>query len=444
MTPGEAATSERSRAATSQHDAKSQGASVAAAIDAIVGGPVLVVGSPPPGGRDLDLLAGPEEFRRIEGWLDAAGYQRWRHTWVHFDGDGGYAVELASTEQWRTREDDASSLFATADPLTGMRHLCTPDPATWLLLAARGTVRRRGRVTDKVRTRVARALEKDPDAWTTAELRAEGLGMTGALHLLRQVCGTERGLSAPARAVALAGVLAGAGPWQGRARTFAAVRPGRVRPAVVAFAGLDGAGKSTQAGLLTDRLQRLGIRAERRWAGFKTAKQVRARLPVLDRDRGKPDVPPRPRDRIMPAALQDSPAGQQTWVYVVVAVNLVHLWGAVLRRRPGTSVLVFDRFTADAAVKLELHFAQTRGVDIRAQRWLFHRLAPRPDVAFFVDVPAQVAQARRPEEPVERLVTMRSIYHELTPRFGLHRIDGTDHPQALARAVIERVWGELP
>ena len=429
--------------AEAESHTQSTGQVVAAALDEVVGGPVLVVGSPPPGGRDLDVVAGPEDLARVEVWLDRAGYRPWRHTWVLFDDDGGYAVELASTDRWRTQVDDASSLFAGAEPLPGMRHLRTPDPATWLLLAARGTVRRRGRVTDKVRRRVARALDDDPGAWQTAAARAEGPGMVGALDLLSQACGAELPLSQRARTAALLGVLTGGGSWQARARVFAAVRPRQLRPVVVAFAGLDGAGKSTQADLLADRQQRLGIAAERRWAGFKTAKQLRARLPVLDRVRGE-SAPPRPYDRIMPAALQDSRLGRQAWVYAVVVVNLIHLWGAVLRRRPGTSVLVFDRFTPDAAVKLELHFQRTRGIDIRAQRWLFERLTPHPEVAFWVDVPADVALSRRPEEQPERLATMRAIYDQLASRYQLYRLDGTQAPKALARVALDRVWRELP
>jgi thymidylate kinase len=243
---------------------------------------------------------------------------------------------------------------------------------------------------------------------------------------------------------ALAGVLLGAGPLEARARLFATIRPDRVRPAVVAFAGLDGAGKSTQADLLTEQLQQVGLRVQRRWAGFKSAKQIRSRLPILDRERVVPGVEPPPYDRVIPSALRDRPAGQRAWVYAVVAVNLVNLWGKVLRGRGQASVLVFDRFTPDAAVKLELNYHAMRGIDVRRQQWLFDRLAPRPDVAFWVDVPADVALSRRPEESPAKLEAMTTLYAELATPYGLHRLDGTRPSDVLAREVLRRVWRRLP
>lgn len=437
LTEGGAPDAARERTA-----ALSAGEFVARALDEVVQGTVLVVGSPPPGGRDLDLLADPADVARIETWLAGAGYVEWRHTWVCLDDADGYVVELTSTERWGTRDDDASSLFTGAAPLPGMQHLSVPDPATWLLLAARGTVRRRGQVTDKVRRRVSQALAVDPDAWETAAARARPLGLLGAVTLLRRVYDAERALPPTARAAALAGVLTAAGPLPARLRTITAVRPRQLRPVIVAFAGTDGAGKSTQADLLAARLKEIGVPTERRWSGFKTAKQLRARLPLLDRK--DPAAEPREVDRIMPSVLQDSRVGQQAWVTAVVAVNVLHLWNVVLRRRPGTSVLVFDRSTPDAAVKLEYHFPETRGIDIRVQRWLFDRLTPRPDVSVWVDVPAEVAAARRPEEPLDRLVTMRALYGKITPRYGLNRVDGTHPRDALADEVADLVWRELP
>jgi thymidylate kinase len=421
--------------------APSPGEVVARALDDVVEGTVLVVGSPPPGGRDLDLVADPADVVRIQAWLAGAGYVAWRQTWVCLADADSYVVEVVGTDRWGSR-DDASSLFTGAAPLPGMRHLSTPDAATWLLLAARGTVRRRGQVTDKVRRRVSEALESDPGAWEVAADRARPLGLLGAVTLLRRAYDAEHALPPKARAAALAGVLTASGPLPARLRTITAARPRQLRPVIVAFAGTDGAGKSTQADLLAARLKEIGVPTERRWSGFKTAKQLRARLPLLDRK--DPAAEPREHDRIMPAALHDSPVGRQVWVTAVVAVNVLHLWRVVLRRRPGTSVLVFDRSTPDAAVKMEFHFAHTRGIDIRVQRWLFDRLTPRPDVAVWVDVPAEVAAARRPEEPLERLTTMRAHYGHITPRYGLNRVDGTHPRDALANEVANLVWRELP
>lgn len=424
-------------------DRATVGADVAAAIDAAVGGPVLVVGSPPPGGRDLDLLAKPDDYTTIRHWLDSAGFVPWRHTWARFDEPGLYAVELGTTQRWRTRRHDASSLFTDAEPISGFRHLVSPSPATVLLLAARGTVTRRGGITEKVRRRVSQALERDPGAWTIAEDRARDLGMVGPLNLLREAYRARLPLPPSARVAGLSRVLLYDGPLEAKARILMGARPRRLRPAIISFSGLDGSGKSTQVSHLQDHLRELGVSSELQWAGFKTGKQLRAAVPLLDRPTRAGRHTPRPHDKIMPTALLDSPVGKHAWVFVVVGVNAFHLWRLVLRRRPGTSVLIFDRFSPDTTVKLDLHFLRSRSIDIRWQRLLFTLISPKPDVGFLVEVSSHVAYSRRQEQTPEQLATMAELYLEQVSRFHLHRLDGTQPAKTLGQRVAVAAWRAL-
>ncbi len=413
---------------------------VAAAIDRVAQGPVLVVGSLPPGGRDLDLLASPEDHARIRAWLRDQGFIPWRHTYARFGAPAPYAVELSSTERWATSIDDATSLFDDAEAIPGLERLVRPSPATVLLMAARGTVTRRGRMTEKVRRRLGDALERDPEAWAHAEQRAPGLGMLGALRLLRQAYQAEGALSLPLRARGLGGVLRGAGPLPAKRRLLLGGRPRRLRPAVVTFSGLDGSGKSTQVGHLQENLRALGITSEAQWAGFKSAGKIRARLPFLDRARPGRE---KPRDPLMPAALGRSTAGQHAWVYVVAGLNAFHLWRLVLRRRPGVTVLIFDRFAPDTTVKLDLHFLRSRGIDVRRQRRLFLAIAPKPDVSFLVNVRPEVAYGRRQEQTPEELRSMFELYQEQVGRFDLQVMDGTTPGDDLATTVAVEAWRGL-
>ncbi len=413
-------------------------AEVAAAIDRVARGPVLVVGSPPPGGRDLDLLAAPEDYARIQMWLRANGFAPWRHTWARFGGPGPYAVELSSTEGWATSVHDASSLFDDPETIPGFERLVGPSPATVLLLAARGTVTRRGRMTDKVRRRVSDALQRDPDGWKKAEQRAPALGALGALRLLREASDTQRPLSLRDRARGLAGVLRGDGPLPAKTRLLMGGRPRRVRPALVTFSGLDGSGKSTQVSHLQENLRAVGVTSERQWAGFKSARLVRRKLPFLDRT-----GPGQTRDPLMPSAVLDSPVGRQAWLYLVVGVNTLHLWRLVLRRRPGVAVLIFDRFAPDTTVKLDLHYLRSRGVDVQRQRRLFTAIAPKPDVSFFVNVDPAVAYGRRQEQTPEELTSMFELYQEQVRRYDLRVLDGTSPGDDLAIRVAVETWQGL-
>jgi thymidylate kinase len=213
----------------------------------------------------------------------------------------------------------------------------------------------------------------------------------------------------------------------------------------VSFSGLDGSGKSTQATELRDALRRLGISADVQWAGFKTGSRLRATLPVLDRvhpgrSPAGGEVPP--RDPLVPAAFRDTALGQHLWLGHVVLVNLVALWGHVLRRRR-LEVLIFDRFAPDSALKLELRYRLARRFDTRWASALFAALSPKPDVGFLVQVPSELAYARRHDQEVPELDLMRRLYDEQAARFELTRLDGTLPVEALRAQVLAAVWQAL-
>jgi thymidylate kinase len=415
----------------------------AEAIDAVASGTVLVEGSPPPCGRDLDLIAAPRDHAAISSWLHGAGFIRWGHTWARFGEPAAYGVELSSTARWQTSESDASSLFLDADPIPGFRHLALPSPAVVLLLAARGTVTRRGALTPKARSRVAGALARDPNAWDKALELAGPLGMTGAVALLQRSYRSDAPLSPSARVAGLASVVLKGGPVAARARVLLGARPRRLRPAVVSFSGLDGSGKSTQVTRLKSELSQLGVASVDHWAGFKNAALLRMRFPILDRPSSAYAGRATERDQLIPHALHGSRVGTAAWAYIVVLFNCAHLWRFVLLRPRGTKLVVFDRFSPDTMVKLDLRFTRMRDIDIKWQRKLFEVMSPKPDVGFLVDVSSEVAYGRRQEQTPQELADMAELYQDQVPRYRLHRLDGTLPADTLAHEIAATVWRGL-
>jgi thymidylate kinase len=430
------------------------GVEIAEAIDSIVTEPVLVVGSAPPTGHDLDLLASGPGYDAITGWLTGAGFLQWRESWARLDGAGTYGVELFRAEDWFPGSA-AHTLLQDAQPIPGLRHLVRPGPVAELLLAARGIVVHRGGLTEKSRARVTRALEQCPQAWRTAEAQAPRLGLPGALRLLRRAYESERPLSPHARAAGLVGLWAGDGALSAKARVVLQARPPRVRPVVVSFSGLDGSGKSTQVAMFRKTLDQVGVSSTVQWAGFATGWRLhkvgaflgrvttrrsrRGAMPGKARPRlreARPGVGP---DPFVPVGWED-PLRQQMWVGVVAVVNAVKQWTYVLKPRRGAKVLIFDRFTPDSAVKLDFFYESERNIAVSWQRSLFNRISPKPDVGFLVKVPAEVAFARAGEWEPEQLATMARLYDQQVHPFRLVRLDGTEPPEELARQVAVAAW----
>src|SRR5437763_4132597 len=177
---------------------------LAESIDRILRAPVLVFGSLPPAGRDLDLLARSNEQEVLAAWLEREGFLERGGEWVRFHDCGVESLDLVPVSAWGLLGAEASELFGEALPIPGFERLVCPAPRHMLLILARRLAEGDGRMPHKHRNRIADALSEDASAWegaraSAAEWRAER-GLT-PLDRARPSC---RGASRVTRAPALA------------------------------------------------------------------------------------------------------------------------------------------------------------------------------------------------------------------------------------------------
>lgn len=172
--------------------------------------------------------------------------------------------------------------------------------------------------------------------------------------------------------------------------------------------GIDGAGKTTAATALVDRVRATGVRAQllRNPAGRRWMSRVAARFGT---------------------ALPPVWANRLESVVRSVNVLLAHARAAVF---PGTTVM--DRHMA-----CQLVLRSVRGLPRgRLLPWLMTRL-PRPDAIILIDVPAEIAHARiiargEDSETMAYLLSAREAYLEIAAARGWHIIDGSGTPAEVA------------
>ena len=115
---------------------------LAHAVDAAAGGRVLVFGSPPPDGRDLDILARPEQCEAIASALADEGLVSMNGArWVAFARCTAAAVDLVDATGWHLADGELRPLLDEAQVLDGYDHLAGPSPPHALLIAARRVAR---------------------------------------------------------------------------------------------------------------------------------------------------------------------------------------------------------------------------------------------------------------------------------------------------------------
>ncbi len=305
-----------------------------------------------------------------------------------------------------------------------------PDPVASLITRCR----RRGEV------RVREVLE------ARALLRAHHALPTGD-PVLRIAARVEAGLGGQALVPWRDGPALGVPsplPWPYRIHPrLASVRSVLSPRLVVAVSGVDGAGKSTLSRLVAQDLDRAGVPASRVWtrpglsigwlSGLaRVGKKLLGQDPSPGVERVGGGVPARD------LASRRGILGW-TWAMLVILSFLVDVRRQHLR---GRGVLLYDRHLLDVLVTLGLVY---EGVDLRLHRALVRRSLPKPSLSVYLDVPAEVAVARKPEDMFGEYAIRCQLesYDAYAGQIeDLRRLNGLNPAEELA-AVVTRWLAEL-
>lgn len=405
--------------------------------------PAVIYGSLPPDARDIDVVTSPAHVGHLGTALSEAGFVRRGDRYAYFDGNDGVVVDLRPASAMGLGPDAAGRLLADAVPIGEREHLRRPAPHhAILLLALRAG--REGRLDDRRRERLEEAEAEDPCAWEKARSEAGVWGAGDDLEFLREA---RVGATRPRRD--------GIGR---RVRRAVASRRG----AIIALSGLDGAGKSAQAERLKASLAAVGIDATTSWtrlshdAALATlawvvrdpAAQVRRVRrgalpggPSRDSDDGGSTARSAPRP-VSTGAWKRSAVSRAVWPLLVAALNArSHL--RVLRHVASGRVVICDRFALDSLVQLRHKYAA--GTTLPVAATLVRLLSPSPVAAFLLDVPAEVAYARKRDDfDLDELAAQADLYREIAPSLGVTIVDGTAPIATVTARLATQVWLRLP
>jgi thymidylate kinase len=416
---------------------------------------VLVFGSLPPAGRDLDLLVRSPERVALEKRLGAEGFERRGGQWVRFSGCSLELVDLVAAEGWGLPNKERQLLFDEAVPLDGFSRAVRPAPHHALLILARRVAESGGEIDDKRRERIRGALGEDPAAWDRARGCAGAWSATESLDLLETTYKSGVPATRRRRATAIAERLRGA-----RSSPVAYVTAwkrtlgGSDEGAVVAFSGLDGSGKSSQAEALRLNLERLGYPAVVVWTRL-------SYNPLLN-------VVARPVKRAMlwvrgvddPAASPETVADAETkWraakdirsgsaALTFVWATIVALANAGTQRRTTRyhlarrRIVICDRYCLDSSVHLRYRYGESH--TFRFQTRLVKTLSPKPLREYLLEIPGEVALQRKAEQyDLKQLKLQARLYREESRAYSVTHLDATRAREDLCEEISRDVWRAL-
>jgi thymidylate kinase len=226
--------------------------------------------------------------------------------------------------------------------------------------------------------------------------------------------------------------LAGPVPVRQGARAYSAAK------FVIACSGVDGAGKTTLMDRLCDDVAAAGIRVTRVWLrpgmglGWLSALATRGKR-VMGQS-------PEPGFSAVAADEQvrlHSRRGLMGWGWSLL-VTVSYLSRIRRQHAAARGVVVYDRHVLDALATMRVLYA---GSDTRISQWLIRRIIPSATVTIYLDVPPNVAVARKPGDVVGPSAVRRQLdaYNDVVPTTSALVLDATRPVDDLASDALTHV-----
>jgi thymidylate kinase len=219
---------------------------------------------------------------------------------------------------------------------------------------------------------------------------------------------------------------------------------GGPRRVVVAISGVDGSGKSTLRAALAENLGRAGVPVSTVWVRPGMGLGRLTALAAWGKRLLRQDAAPGLRAMAEPGGTRlASRRGAVGWLWAML-VTVSFLAGVWRQHRAARGVVLYDRHLVDALATLDFAYA---GVDLRLPHLLVRALLPRADVRLYLDVPASLAVARKPDDLLGEHAVRRQLaaYGSWLDRLpAATRLDGTLPNEALVGRALGVLTGGKP
>ena len=207
------------------------------------------------------------------------------------------------------------------------------------------------------------------------------------------------------------------------------------RSLLISFSGIDGSGKSTLVGGLGRYLREQGIETRTVWGAYElyllrpVLHFLRKMLLKRKQKGGGAGDYGRYQDSLEKIG-RISPLFKIYRAFILCEYLLEILVKVRLPLLRGRNIIA-DRYVFDTATNLAANYGFTHEAHRRLIDALL-KVCPKPDLAFYVDVPEEVAVRRKKDIPsILYVQKRRKYYRDIAARYGMILLDGSTDPDAL-------------